>query len=155
MSNPIVEFEKDFFVASEARCGIVTTAAPSPPPGKRRVLAAPSGVVGTALLSISIAATPFVLPTSPEIARGASVSAASQLRGVIVRTDDVCGGDARVDNTRIPVWTLVEARQLGKSENEILIDFPTLTLDALRAAWAYYDRNRAEVQREIRAQRDA
>ncbi|NEO64576.1 MAG: DUF433 domain-containing protein, partial [Moorea sp. SIO4G2] len=34
----------------------------------------------------------------------------------IEKTPGVCGGDARIANTRIPVWVLVQARNLGSSQ---------------------------------------
>ena len=44
----------------------------------------------------------------------------------IEKNPGVCGGAARIAGTRIPVWQLVEARALGASEAEILVDFPSL-----------------------------
>ena len=38
----------------------------------------------------------------------------------IEKTPGICGGDACVVKTRIPVWSLVNARKLGMSEKEIL-----------------------------------
>ena len=38
----------------------------------------------------------------------------------IERTRGVCGGAACLLRTRIPVWVLVRARQLGSSESELL-----------------------------------
>ena len=35
-------------------------------------------------------------------------------------TDGVAGGDACIARTRIPVWTLEQARRLGASEAELL-----------------------------------
>jgi uncharacterized protein (DUF433 family) len=34
----------------------------------------------------------------------------------IERTSNICGGDARIANTRIPVWVLVQARDWGHSD---------------------------------------
>jgi Protein of unknown function (DUF433) len=39
---------------------------------------------------------------------------------VVQRTPGVCGGNARLRNTRIPVWTLVAFRQEGMTEEELL-----------------------------------
>jgi uncharacterized protein (DUF433 family) len=55
----------------------------------------------------------------------------------IVKTPNVCGGRARIFNTRIPVWQLVEAKDLGASEAQLLNDFPVLTAQNLVDAWAY------------------
>ena len=43
----------------------------------------------------------------------------------IQNTPGVCGGDACIRQTRIPVWVLVNARGLGISEAELLEDYPT------------------------------
>jgi uncharacterized protein (DUF433 family) len=39
----------------------------------------------------------------------------SQVKTWIEHAEGVCGGRARVRNTRIPVWTLVDYRNLGAS----------------------------------------
>jgi uncharacterized protein (DUF433 family) len=61
----------------------------------------------------------------------------------------VCGGDARITHTRIPVWTLEAARREGLSEAEILAAFPTLKAEDLVNAWAYVRTHREEIEREI------
>ena len=55
----------------------------------------------------------------------------------IEKTENVCGGSARIVGTRIPVWLLVEARDLGASEAQLLLDYPGLRADDLVNAWAY------------------
>ena len=70
----------------------------------------------------------------------------------IERTSGVCGGDACVAGTRIPVWLLVRARQLGGSEEEILADYPSLNRDDLAHAWAYYALHRADITQQIASQ---
>jgi uncharacterized protein (DUF433 family) len=39
-------------------------------------------------------------------------------------TPGVCGGQARIRNTRIGVWTLVAYRKLGASNEELLSNYP-------------------------------
>lgn len=63
----------------------------------------------------------------------------------IGKTPGVCGGDARITGTRIPVWQLVEARNAGTREAQILIDFPRLTVRNLIDAWAYADEHPEEI----------
>ena len=46
----------------------------------------------------------------------------------------ICGGEARIVRTRIPVWLLVQARRLGTSEADLLRAYPTLTADDLANA---------------------
>ncbi|MGH2416394.1 MAG: DUF433 domain-containing protein, partial [Microcystaceae cyanobacterium] len=54
----------------------------------------------------------------------------------ITKTPGVCGGDACISETRIPVWILVNARRLGISEAQLLDDYPTLQAADLVNAWA-------------------
>lgn len=70
----------------------------------------------------------------------------------IERTPGVVGGRARIQNTRIPVWTLISYRRLGLSDKELLLDYPTLGLEDLQAAWAYYEQHRSEIDKDIREQ---
>jgi uncharacterized protein (DUF433 family) len=67
----------------------------------------------------------------------------------VEKTPGVCGGDARISGTRIPVWQLVEARNLGVSEAQLLIDFPRLTARNLVDAWAYASENPEEIAAAI------
>ena len=39
----------------------------------------------------------------------------------IEKTPGVCGGDACITGTRIPIWVLVNARNLGISEAQLLL----------------------------------
>jgi uncharacterized protein (DUF433 family) len=73
----------------------------------------------------------------------------------IEKTPGVCGGAARVAGTRIPVWQLVEARSLGASEAQLLIDYPRLKAANLVDAWAYAEDHPDEIAREIHTNRVA
>lgn len=55
----------------------------------------------------------------------------------IEKIPGVCGGDACIARTRIPVWVLVNARRLGISEAQLLKDYPTLSATDLTNAWVY------------------
>jgi uncharacterized protein (DUF433 family) len=61
----------------------------------------------------------------------------------------VCGGEPCIVRTRIPVWTLVRARQLGLSDAELLRAYPTLNAEDLTEAWAYASANPGEIERQI------
>ncbi len=67
----------------------------------------------------------------------------------IERVPGVCGGDACVVRTRIPVWVLVRARDLGSSEDDILRDYPVLSRDDLDNVWAYYALHRDDIHEQI------
>jgi uncharacterized protein (DUF433 family) len=68
----------------------------------------------------------------------------------IVSTPGVCGGEARLIRTRIPVWTLERMRQLGLSEIDILRSYPNLRAADLVQAWSYAEHHRDEIERAIR-----
>jgi len=72
----------------------------------------------------------------------------------IEKTPGVCGGDACVGNTRIPVWVLVNYRRLGATDAEILKDYPTLRLSDLKNAWAYAEANAEEIEANIQENED-
>lgn len=55
----------------------------------------------------------------------------------IVKTPGVCGGDARVRDTRYTVWGLLESRRQGLTDQQILAQHPTLTPADLEAVWEY------------------
>ncbi len=63
---------------------------------------------------------------------------------------DVCGGEPRIVRTRIPVWVLVRAKQLGTGEAELLRAYPALRSEDLANAWAYYRSHRSEIEQQIR-----
>ncbi|MBD2166697.1 DUF433 domain-containing protein [Calothrix membranacea FACHB-236] len=68
----------------------------------------------------------------------------------ITKTQGVCGGDACIANTRIPVWSLVNDRCLGMSDARILESFPHLNAADLVNAWAYADANPEEIEQAIK-----
>ena len=74
---------------------------------------------------------------------------------LIQKTPNVMGGEACIRRTRIAVWGLVEARRLGITDAQLLVDFPTLSQEDLDAAWAYYAANPEEIERAIRENNEA
>jgi uncharacterized protein (DUF433 family) len=67
----------------------------------------------------------------------------------IEKSPGVCGGSARVAGTRIPVWQLVEARSLGATEAQLLIDYPRLKATNLVDAWGYAEDHPDEIATQI------
>jgi len=63
---------------------------------------------------------------------------------------DVCGGEPCIVRTRIPVWLLVRARQMGTNEADLLRCYPTLRAEDLANAWAFYRAHKAEIEKQIR-----
>ena len=68
----------------------------------------------------------------------------------IEATPDVMDGEARVVRTRIPIWLLVQARQLGTSEADLLRAYPSLRAEDLANAWAYARVHRDEIVQQLR-----
>ncbi|MBI3264222.1 MAG: DUF433 domain-containing protein [Acidobacteria bacterium] len=65
-------------------------------------------------------------------------------------TEDVCGGQPCIARSRIPVWTLEQARRLGASEADILRSYPGLRAEDLANAWAYVRGHHEEIDEQIR-----
>lgn len=73
----------------------------------------------------------------------------------IEATPSVCGGKPRVAGTRIRVEDIVVWHELrGKSPDEIVADFPQLSLADVHAALSYYFDHREEIQRQMREARE-
>ena len=69
----------------------------------------------------------------------------------ITKTAGVCGGSACIAGTRIAVWLLAEAQQIGITEAQLLQDYPHITAADLVNAWAYAIAYPQEIAREILA----
>ncbi len=65
-------------------------------------------------------------------------------------TPDVCGGRARIAGHRIRVQDIVLWTEQGRSPDQIVTDFPQLSLADIYAALAYYHDHRGEIDRQIR-----
>jgi uncharacterized protein (DUF433 family) len=64
-------------------------------------------------------------------------------------TPNVCGGEPCIVRTRIPVWTLEQARRFGVSEAELLRSYPTLRAEDLSNAWAFVRLHRDAIDVQI------
>ena len=73
----------------------------------------------------------------------------------IEKTPGVCGGDACIRRTRITVWGLVEWRNLGLSDAEIMEAVQGLTKADLDVAWEYYAEHPEEIDDAIRENDEA
>ena len=65
-------------------------------------------------------------------------------------TPGVCGGRARIAGHRIRVQDIVLWTEQGRSPDQIVADFPQLSLADVYAALAYYHDHREEIDRQIR-----
>jgi uncharacterized protein (DUF433 family) len=74
---------------------------------------------------------------------------------LIRKTPGVMGGQACIRRSRIAVYDLVEWRQLGQTDADLLAGYPTLTQRDLDAAWAYYAAHPEEIDAAIRRNNEA
>jgi uncharacterized protein (DUF433 family) len=79
----------------------------------------------------------------------------ARLGSGIESTEDFCGGDPRIAETRIPVWTLEHDRRLGLTEAQILAAFPALRATDLVNAWSLVADHGDEIDRQIRENEEA
>ncbi len=73
----------------------------------------------------------------------------------ITKTPGVVGGDARIRNMRIPVWSLVQYCHMGSNDDRILEAYPQLTATDLANAWAYAEAFPTEIAEAIAANEEA
>jgi len=69
----------------------------------------------------------------------------------IEKNEGVMGGVACIQRTRIPVWLLYRARQLGLSEGDLLKSYPGLAAEDLVNAWNYAESHIDEIESQIEA----
>jgi uncharacterized protein (DUF433 family) len=79
----------------------------------------------------------------------------SAVINLITRTPGVCGGDARISGTRIPVWSIEQCRRLGMSVQTILENYPSLDRESILAAWEYAGMHQDEIDEQIYENVDA
>lgn len=83
---------------------------------------------------------------------------ASKLREhpYVARTSGTCGGCARIDGTRIPVWLVVSSvLRGGMSPDEFVEAYPSVGLEHVYDALSYYYDHRAEIDADLRDQDSA
>lgn len=75
----------------------------------------------------------------------------NNVKRLITKTPGVCGGRACIAGHRIRVQDIVLLHELrGMSPQEILAEYPGISLADVDAALAYYSANRQEIQEEFR-----
>ena len=67
----------------------------------------------------------------------------------------MCGGDARIVTTGIPIWSLVNYRLLGAKDVRFLQDLPHLSAADLANAWAYAEAHPEEIEAAIARNEEA
>jgi uncharacterized protein (DUF433 family) len=83
-----------------------------------------------------------------------AASIGDQSAGVESRPD-VCGGEACIVRTRIPIWVLEQARRLGATEAQLLSAYPTLRAADLVNAWNYVRDHLVQIEADIRTNEES
>jgi uncharacterized protein (DUF433 family) len=74
----------------------------------------------------------------------------------IQKTPSICGGDACIRDTCIPVWSIIRPHQLGASALDMRTYFVTpLSADDILAALKYYGEHTEEIDSEIHLNEEA
>ena len=84
-----------------------------------------------------------------------SVGTLPVIREHIVSTPETCGGKPRIAGTRIQVKHIVVMHERqGMTPDQIVCEYPHLTLAGIYAALAFYHDHREQVNADIRAERE-
>jgi uncharacterized protein (DUF433 family) len=73
----------------------------------------------------------------------------------ITKTPGVCGGDACIDGTRLPVWLFVSLRSQGATDAELLQFYPHLSAADLVNVWAYAEAHPDEIETALQEEAEA
>jgi uncharacterized protein (DUF433 family) len=67
-----------------------------------------------------------------------------------IRIDkQICGGQAVIKGHRIMVWILVEMRNEGFNNDQILEQYPSITESDVQNAFKYYETHKQEIDDQI------
>ena len=69
----------------------------------------------------------------------------------IAHPPEIGSGEARIANTQIAIWELVNAQDLGYSDRDILQMYPQLTESDLAMAWEYAEAHPGEIMLALQA----
>jgi uncharacterized protein (DUF433 family) len=64
---------------------------------------------------------------------------------------EISSGEARIANTQIAIWELVNAQDLGYGDRDILLMYPQLTQSDLDTAWEYAEAHPQEIMLALQA----
>jgi len=73
----------------------------------------------------------------------------ARIHPYVMQKKGVCGGRSIINNTRIPVWSIIKWYKIGMSLEEIMREFPQLTPAQIHDAFSYYYDNREEIEKDI------
>lgn len=75
----------------------------------------------------------------------------TEINTLLASSPDVCGGRLRIDGTRITVYQIATLYKQGYNAEDIVDQYPDLTLAQVYAALAHYHANREEIEADLEA----
>ena len=69
----------------------------------------------------------------------------ASIQSTIAQPPELSSGEARIANTQIAIWELVNAQDLGCSDRDLLQMYPQLTESDLAIAWDYAEAHPQEI----------
>ena len=74
----------------------------------------------------------------------------ASIQPTIAQPPEISSGEARIANTQIAIWELVNAQDLGCNDRDLLQMYPQLTESDLATAWNYADAHPEEIALALR-----
>lgn len=71
------------------------------------------------------------------------------MKSYISKTEGVCGGRARIRETRMPVWSIVQMVHQGHTNGSIARNYPNIYSEDVVEAIKYYCDHKAEIDKDI------
>ena len=76
-------------------------------------------------------------------------TAAKLVYPYIIKEEGYCGGKAAIGDTRVRVNNVVFLHKQGKTAQEVLVEYPDLSLAQVHSALAYYYDHQREIDGEL------
>lgn len=76
-------------------------------------------------------------------------TAAKLVYPYIIKEEGYCGGKAAIGDTRVRVNNVVFLHKQGKTAQEVLVEYPDLSLSQVHSALAYYYDHQGEIDAEL------
>ncbi len=73
------------------------------------------------------------------------------IQPTVTKPVEISGGEARIANTQIAIWELVNAQDLGCNDRDLLLMYPQLTESDLATAWDYAEAHPEEMMLALQA----
>ncbi len=84
-----------------------------------------------------------------------AATAATAVYSHVTKTPGVCGGKACIDNTRVRVMDVVWLHKEARTPEQIVAEYPDLTLEQVYAALSYYYGHKAEIEADFAREQEA